>query len=808
MTPAMHTTVASSVTACETCHEASAADLGFQGILGQIYLRPDTANSGLSKGAGLDTAHGTGAAATADCNSSGCHSSTTGPFVGGMPSNHIPINTGAACVDCHANGYSPGITTMKHTDVTTATPLCATCHNTSTVYAGTGQGTLGRPWQMNGAVGTAGGASTTHFPLGSTDCAASGCHSASDTLTTNGASFFLSSTNPVLSAAGHASVTTQTCQSCHALSMSWKGVATLVTPTSAHIPPDNTTTPTVNCSSCHTGNGFVSAGFHLTGTPGGAGAVMSPSMHTAVSSLACTTCHEANAGDLTFQGILLQIYLRPNFGANSGLSQATDTTHAAGTSNSADCGSSGCHSTTGPFQGMPSGHIAIAAGAICATCHTTTTTSVVLPMPHTGMVTGTCASCHNTATLFAGSVFTPNASGGGGSFGTQTGNNFRPKQIISSPAIGSAGGHIPLPTGDDCNVCHTSTAYSAFGPGTAMVHTGITSGCATCHAAGSSWYGESYTASPLVTTGNVTLSPLHVPISTSANPACEECHSTTTFTSFGTTTKVNHTSGAFMTYTSRGSSTPKCVTCHAPSKTTWYKVTLSTETMGSHQGSSTSSDCIQCHSTSNFGGAAAAAVSTSRRPSMRFSAGPELRPGAGAPAGTGTGGGVTTQPFTHVGVLPGGCASCHGAGGSATPVPANHLPSNLSCDACHRTSAWLPALFLHNGVAAGSCGSCHTGSWATPKPANHMITARTCDTCHASTSSWSPQTYAHLDTVYTPHPSSVVCTACHLNNTEQVVWKYPNLKPGCAGCHGPQFGGGSQVRRTQRRGPAEVPRGP
>ena len=89
-----------------------------------------------------------------------------------------------------------------------------------------------------------------------------------------------------------------------------------------------------------------------------------------------------------------------------------------------------------------------------------------------------------------------------------------------------------------------------------------------------------------------------------------------------------------------------------------------------------------------------------------------------------------------------------------------------------------------------------------------MITARTCDTCHASTSSWSPQTYAHLDTVYTPHPSSVVCTACHLNNTEQVVWKYPNLKPGCAGCHGPQFGGGSQVRRTQRRGPAEVPRGP
>jgi len=44
-----------------------------------------------------------------------------------------------------------------------------------------------------------------------------------------------------------------------------------------------------------------------------------------------------------------------------------------------------------------------------------------------------------------------------------------------------------------------------------------------------------------------------------------------------------------------------------------------------------------------------------------------------------------------------------------------------------------------------------------------------------------------MDTIYTPHTPTVRCTDCHTTNTEQVVWKYPTLKPGCGGCHGPQF---------------------
>jgi len=206
-----------------------------------------------------------------------------------------------------------------------------------------------------------------------------------------------------------------------------------------------------------------------------------------------------------------------------------------------------------------------------------------------------------------------------------------------------------------------------------------------------------------------------------------------------------------------------------------------------------------CHGTGNFAGAAAAAA-RARRPIAHVAAGPALRPGGvGVPA---PGGGGATTPFTHVGVAPGACASCHAAGGSATAKPASHLPTTLSCDACHRTSAWLPALFTHNGVGAGTCASCHAGNWATAKPASHMLTSRSCDTCHHSTTSWAPITYAHLDTIYSPHPATVRCTDCHMTNTEQVVWKYPNFKPGCAGCHGPGFAAPS-VRRS--KGPAVMP---
>jgi hypothetical protein len=812
MTPAMHATVASAIPACLTCHEANAADLTFQGVVGQIYLRPNTATSGLSLNP--DAAHGAGNALTGDCG--GCHG-TTGPFQGGtLPSNHIPLNTPTpACADCHASGYAPGVSGMKHADVSTN---CALCHNTTTVFSGTGQGTNGQPWQIPGTVGTPG--ANNHIPIGTLNCNNSGCHAVSDTLTSTGAGF-VTGTTPALSAAGHTALASLACATCHTLNMTWKiGTATLVTPASNHIPPDNTTTPTVACSACHSATNIVAGGFKLTGTPGTASPVMNVAMHSAVSSagLSCDSCHESanlSPGDLLFQGVAGQIYLRPNNGANSGLSQATDTAHT-GTAATADC--SGCHTTTPPFSAatsLPAGHIPLLSGAACTTCHTTGAfNSAAVPLPHTGVISGganACSSCHSGQS-FTG--LTPALYGT-----TYTNQTFTPTQISTkiSVATGSPGGHIPLPSGDDCGTCHAvpTSALAGFGPGTAMVHTGISSGCATCHSAGATWYGVSYTATILIRGGGAAIgTPVHVPIlnSTGGNADCSICHSTSVFTSFGTTTTVNHTS-TFLTITGSGRtqvSAPTCKSCHGPSGQKWYNASLSTATVGSHQGSTTSQDCIDCHSVSSFNNAAAAAA-VARRPVMHVAGGMALRPGALPPAtgtGTGTGtGAAAAVPFTHVGVLPGGCASCHSPAGGAPTQPANHLPTTLSCDTCHRTSSWLPAIFAHNGVAAGSCGTCHTGNWATAKPAVHMLTSRTCDTCHHGTTSWTPETYSHLDLIYTPHPANVGCIACHSLNTEQIVWKFANFKPGCAGCHGPQFSSTPNMHRS--RGPAVTPaRGP
>ncbi len=774
MNAAMHTAAAAAST-CDACHEANLSNWLGVGI--QIYLRPSNSTPGATSSTpnavtGLsqtyDATHATTGAASATGDCSGCHT-TSPPFSNAttLPTAHIKLNpTGTSCLDCHTAGYGPGKSGMKHADVNTFT--CISCHNSTSTFSGTGQGTNGQPWQMSGAVATAGGSSTTHFPLGSaTDCSNSGCHlntTANDTLTATGKGFFITSTNPVLSAAGHGSVgATGTCSTCHASGLSWKGVVTLVTngaTTSAaglgttHI-PIGTGTATVNCGSCHTSTTYLTGAFVISGTPK-TSPVLSVAGHTAVATAtpACDSCHEA--GMTTWLGVGANIFLRPNIAAatNTGLSTNPDALHTASTT--ADCG--GCHSTAPPFTAtaLPANHIPLTTGYVCTSCHLTGgvyynvgTTGTGSGMSHT-YVSGTCSTCHGaTAPFYAGSTFTPVAPGtatGGGTFGTQTtGLNFKPTTIsvITTAAVGVSKGHVPLTgaagTAVECNICHTSTTYVAFG-------TGIT-----------------------------------VP------------HNTT-----------------FITITGSGkssSSKPTCVSCHAPSGTSWYGVSkISVETMGSHQGSSSSSDCINCHSESNFAAAAAAAAAAPHRQMARASMGPAVRPIApGLPGGISTGGATSALPaiFTHVGVLPGSCAQCHSPSGGATPMPSNHMPTMLSCDSCHRTSTWLPALFAHNGIAAGSCGTCHTGTWATAKPANHMLTNRTCDTCHHSTSAWAPEIYSHLDTVYTQHPLTVTCVQCHVTNTEAVVWKFPNLQPGCGGCHGGQFRSASSAHRP--KGPAAPP---
>jgi hypothetical protein len=79
--------------------------------------------------------------------------------------------------------------------------------------------------------------------------------------------------------------------------------------------------------------------------------------------------------------------------------------------------------------------------------------------------------------------------------------------------------------------------------------------------------------------------------------------------------------------------------------------------------------------------------------------------------------------------------------------------------------------YTHAGVGPGHCASCHAGAgkWATPKPAGHFLTARSCDVCHHTTASWLPVMYDHRTLRYRPQAGIVRCIDCHTSNTETVV---------------------------------------
>jgi hypothetical protein len=73
------------------------------------------------------------------------------------------------------------------------------------------------------------------------------------------------------------------------------------------------------------------------------------------------------------------------------------------------------------------------------------------------------------------------------------------------------------------------------------------------------------------------------------------------------------------------------------------------------------------------------------------------------------------------------------------------------------------------------------------KPTGHFVTTRSCDACHR-TAAWVPVTpYSHQSPFYRAHNSGVVCRSCHASNTEVIAWKFAAYKPNCAGCHADRF---------------------
>jgi hypothetical protein len=91
--------------------------------------------------------------------------------------------------------------------------------------------------------------------------------------------------------------------------------------------------------------------------------------------------------------------------------------------------------------------------------------------------------------------------------------------------------------------------------------------------------------------------------------------------------------------------------------------------------------------------------------------------------------------FTHQGVVPGTCSTCHN-GSSAKGKNATHIPTSTSCDSCHLNyNTFSGAAMNHVGITGG-CETCHNGVIASGKTATHPSTPAACITCHTVGNNW------------------------------------------------------------------------
>jgi nitrate/TMAO reductase-like tetraheme cytochrome c subunit len=691
-------------------------------------------------------------AAPNDC--AGCHT-TANWNSNTMPAGHMPNPANTACNVCHitapASYKTLAANSVLHTGISSN---CGLCHG----------GTAGALTWYNAFTPKAAVLAPAHIPyLAGTDC--SGCHSSN--------SYAAGTFGPMnMTQAKHSFVPTS-CNTCHEKGLSfYMGGAN---PGLQGRPADHTSAAMSapnDCGGCHT-----TANWNSNTLP--AGHMPNPAND------ACTVCHINTA--------------------NYKILAANSVLHTGISSN---CGQ--CHGGTTPLTWynaftpvdavLSPAHIPYLPGADCSACHSSSTYAAGTFGPSNmtqarhAFVTTNCVTCHEKGVSFYMGAANPALQGrpADHTSGTMLTGNCGSCHTTANWNSGSLpAGHMPNPGNQGCSVCHIAAPanYKTLAAN-AVLHTGIGSGCITCHAAPN--------AAPLVFYLNFTpkaaagLAPPHIP--TSSTP-CESCH-TISFTSFSGTTMsaAKHTTMLSVT----GGT---CDQCHGPNTLTFYGVNNLTTRPGANHGGGR--DCNGCHSPNSWNGgkakktvaaaktptrstigtvvAAPAAASTqagaattatpqtraaqTATPQVSVSRAGAIQSGRSIGAGTGT--------VSHTGVTS-NCASCHNGVLAAGKGP-THIASNNTCQNCHTTIAWLPARFDHQGVTA-SCASCHNGVVALGKPTLHVQTNQDCGACHG-TITWRAVRFSHVGI-------SAMCQSCHNGITatgKQVQHVRTTLD--CGSCH-------------------------
>ncbi len=422
---------------------------------------------------------------------------------------------------------------------------------------------------------------------------------------------------------------------------------------------------------------------------------------------------------------------------------------------------SGCHATGTRVSAKPKPINHVPTTDECDFCHTSSANFLVKSYNHAGVI-GACATCHDG----------------------------RYQGVVSKSPLA----HIP--TMRACETCHTNTITFAGSP---MNHTGITSNCSTCHGgpAGERTYPNVVTYNPAS----------HISLQTPPQD-CSTCH--TNFSSFlgarydhyGVTpgTCGNCHMGQNPNVTSINTSThiplpagTTCDTCHSTItfKGVWFHgippwnvstapMTCSTCHSGSYPAAigknpthiPTTDDCISCHTQAN---------------TSSFTT-------------------FTGAAFSHNGLPPGTCGTCHSIN-SATHIPQS---AGNACDTCHTnaitglpgsaTPTFLNVIFHQTTVGAnptGSCTTCHSGSYisvgALAKNLGHLATTADCGSCHtkantANYTSFLGASFSHTPGTYAVFPTGTSatprCDSCHNGST--ATGKQPThvtTTGDCIACH-------------------------
>jgi hypothetical protein len=720
-----HATIAAAgVSGCSSCHETAP-------YMGMMPSTNTTAGDSRPN-ATLDSKHPT----TGDCGS--CHVQAP-TFASNLlptapkPSNHIP--TTAPCAQCHttAGNFAVYSVTGVHQGVTS----CLSCHGPSTgPFAGPPPGNT---------VTIVGFASTNHFPIGTADCNASGCHS---TASVNPGGFKLGAaglTTPILTVAGHATIAAAGvagCQGCHETAPYTGMIASSATAWGDSRPQafDKNHPATGDCNGCHT----TTPTFFTNQS----GSSAKPANHIPTNA-PCAQCH-TTAGNyaLYVMGV---------------------TGHKGITSNCAQCHAYGLSfynmappTLKQPPSG-PTGHIpAVApngtAKLACELCHSPTvfTTFAGTIMRHAYVTSMQCMACHEWGmqwqtnnglwTRDSPDHYAGRDCGGSGCHTSRDrlavrpvrpgsaapgrpGSTPAPRTGTPSPRIGvtTPVARPRLTTGGTPAASTTLATPPVTGP---FDHASVAgTACVSCHGAAS---GSGKPSTHIATTD-----------------ACQSCHTTFAWLPVRT---VDHTQVL-----------GTCVSCHDGH--------IATGKPASHI--PTTAPCAQCHTTNAWTparfdhGAIGAHTCASCHNSVIATGKPRTHIPTTQPCDA-CHGTLAWKPvrIDHTG-LASGCAACHNGAG-ATGLSPGHLLTRLDCSTCHSYPDWSLIRFVHtsaaypgNHRAALACTSCHTSNTDQvpyPAPAH----AGSCAGCHAR--DFKPA--AHPKTVkgvtYTVSELANCTGACHV----------------------------------------------